>query len=161
MYEHRLIWWSLSLLKTDHINSCDTWLRNSWRRVDVDGVQTMQRWWLVTCGECLCVVMVGKCGTVWRLWCGPSLPSPAIPYPAQPGPWRALQGSYSVTGHQQLASFLPSHWLTAHYLLGHTPLLSLHLLKATNCHFKIILFFQQSFLNLNLPKMYYCLQFRP
>ena len=82
----------------------------------------------------------------------PALPSPAKPYLAtQPGPWRALQGSYWPPA---ACSLLPSHWLTVHYLLGHTPLLSSHLLKTIiNCHFKINTFLNLPFLNLNLPKM--------
>ena len=58
--------------------------------VALDGVQTMQQWWwwlVVTCGECLCLVM-RKCGTVWRLWCGPSPAQPCHTIPSNPA--RAL-----------------------------------------------------------------------
>ena len=118
--------------------------------VALDGVQTMQQWWwlVVTCGECLCLVM-RKCGTVWRLWCGPSPAQPCQTIPSNPA--RALVNA--VGELLATSSLLPSHWLTVHYLLGHTPLLSLHLLKTIiNCHFKINTFLKLPFLNLNLPK---------
>ena len=80
------------------MNSCWTWLRNSWRSVDVDdGVQTMQRWWLVTCGECLCVVDGGKvrdsmAALVW--------PQPAQPCHTIPSPARALASAAGeLLGH--------------------------------------------------------------
>ena len=132
------VWTSIIIfLKTHHINSSES-LRLGYAIVGVvlDGVQTMQqRWWLlvVTCGECLCLVM-GKCGTVWRLWCGPSPAQPCQTIPSNPA--RALVNA--VGELLATSSLLPSHWLTVHYLLGHTPLLSSHLLKTIiNCHLKI------------------------
>ena len=98
------VWTSIIIfLKTHHINSSETWLRNSWRSVRC-------RW----CPNHAAAVVAG--GNLWRMFVSGDekvrdsmaalvwpQPCPALPNHTKqpsPGPGERCRG---VTGHQQLA----------------------------------------------------------